>query len=157
MKWFQSKKACIALLFVFLVIAGVLFFPRTTYRTLSGDGAVLSAKKEYLGDCRLSVTIREVRSPLLCYRKNFTMVLDGRAYTEYDASHFDCVEDFCAISQAYYDPEINNFDHYDLLYAKDFRYAAVIFHRKIYFLDFGSGMAYTDIPFEFISPDNAGT
>ena len=143
------KKKIIAFC-VIALLATILFFPVTTTSVISGDGKVLALNKEELRDCTLSIEIKEVNSLAYRYSKTFSFVLDGTSISDFFGDvHTDAVEDFCTITQFYYDANKNKIVHYGLLYGEDLSYAFIISNGELYFVNPGEHMSISEIPFSW--------
>lgn len=130
-----------------LLICAALFFPVSTVHTISGNGEVLTTEKEKVGDCELSVEIKEVRSLVTCYSRRFTFTLDGRTFAEFESNAGSETDDgLCLLSQMFYDAEKDSMELCSLVYQKDFSYALLRLDDHLYFADNGSGLAYTELP-----------
>lgn len=58
----------------------IILFPIATNHVISGNGHVLTADKEKLGDCELSIEIKEVSARVFYYSKRFLFVFDGSTF-----------------------------------------------------------------------------
>lgn len=83
---------------VVLIIA-IFFFPVISTNTISGSGQVLTPDKEPVGNCDLSVEIKEIHSLALCYSKRFSFILDGKRFSEFDTTTHAEADGLCFISQ----------------------------------------------------------
>lgn len=121
---------CIAL-FVTLI-----FFPITTVHSVSGEGQVRTTADEILGDCELSLEIKEVKSLLFCYKKSFSFVLDGHTFSEFvDSTHDETSDGLCLISQMYYDKEKSSLAPCSLAYRDDLSNFVLRFSERLYILE----------------------
>lgn len=122
--------SCIVLLVV------VTFFPTTTTHFASGNGQVLTSNEEKIGNCKLSLEIKEVKSLLFCYKKSFSFVLDEYIFPESVSSTYDETDGgICFISQIYYDKDKNRLSSCSLAYQDDLSYFVLQFNEKLYTLE----------------------
>lgn len=140
----MSKKFKIFGMIGLLII--VLFFPYTMTNVLSGDGSVLTLEKEKIGDCTLSIKIKEVRCLLGRYSKRFSFQLNGDDYEDFSTSAYNEVDTWEMISQLYYHKEEDRFDLCVLIFAKDLSYAVIRTDENLYFLNNGSSITYSQFP-----------
>lgn len=124
----------------------VLFFPYTMTNVLSGDGSVLTLEKEKIGECTLSIKIKEVRCLLGRYSKRFSFCLNGDDYEDFSTSTYNEVDTWNMISQLYYHKEEDRFDLCVLIFAKDLSYAVIRTDENLYFLNNGSSITYSQLP-----------
>lgn len=138
-----------------LCVAAVLFFPITKTRTISGSGVVLTKDKEKIGDCTLTLEIRETGSLAADYRRHFSFVLhDGQTTEEYDTkkalqgrTFVDRHDGVCMIASMYSGYRTGyKVVRCDLLYAEDLSYAALLWEDRLYYLPNGTDMPYSEIP-----------
>lgn len=130
-----------------LLIAAVLFFPIRKTSSISGDGAVLTTDKEKIGDCTLSIEIREVTSLAVRYRKTFSFVVDGKQVSEFQSAYASETGDgLCFISQMYYDEQEDRMAGCELVYQEDLSYAVIHWNNQLYFITDGTQMPYSEIP-----------
>lgn len=147
----RNMKYKFVICYVITLILTVFFFPATTIRSISGDGQVLTNNKEVLGDCILSIEIKEVSSLAFCYSKQFSFVLDGRGFSEfYSGSHDEAKEGLCSITQIYYDEDENRGRACTLVYQNDLSYAVISWNDKLYFINPGLSIPPSKIPFSRI-------
>lgn len=124
------KYGCFAL-FVIL-----FFFPIPTTHSVSGEGQVQTDAGDILGDCELSIGIKEVKSLVFCYKKTFSLVLDEQQiFSELLATSYSetCVTWW--ISGMYYDAEENQCVSCDLHYQEDLSHFEIDLKGKTYILE----------------------
>ena len=136
-----------------LLLAVILCFPVKKRETLSGPGEILTADKEKIGDCHLSVEVTDLRSLLLDYRRTFSFTADSELITDpasiIDTSSFwEADGGLCSITQAYYDASENRVEFGTMLYQKDLSYAAIWWNDRLYFLPNGTEMTADEIPWQ---------
>lgn len=130
----MKRKVIIYCIIAFIII--ILVFPITTTQVISGDGQVMTIDEEKIGDCELSINIKEIRSLIFCYSKSFSCVLDGRSFSGFGRSHHDETDDgLCLISQMYYDEDENAMNPCSLAYQKDLSHFEIYLDKKIYVLE----------------------
>ncbi len=114
----------------------LVFFPITTTNSVSGEGQVRTTTEDVLGDCELSLEIKEVKCLLFCYRKSFSFVLDGHIFSEFVDSTYDETSDgLCLISQMYYDKGKNSLSSCSLAYQDDLSNFVLHLNEKLYILE----------------------
>ncbi len=132
-----------------LLIAIIIFFPIRKTSGISGDGAVLTTDKEKIGDCTLSIEIREVTSLAVRYRKTFSFVVDGERVSEFRSAYASETSDgLCSISQMYYDAQEDRMAGCQLVYQEDLSYAVIYWNDQLYFITNGTQMPYSAIPLD---------
>ena len=139
----MKKKNIIVVLMVILI---VLFFPVSTTHIISGDGEILTLQKEKIGNCKLEIEISEISSLLICYKKSFSYVLDGKAREEFSTTSYSEADEICFISQMYYDEELDEMNMCSLTFKKDLSYAVLDLGTTYYFINNGSDMTYSELP-----------
>lgn len=130
-----------------ILIIIIFFFPVTTVNTISGEGEILSKEKEKIGNCTLSIEIREVKSRMFCYNRQFSFALDGNDFLRpMHKTHHDVWDTFCSITQMYYDEKTHGMNVCNLVYPNDMSFAVIRFDDKFYFIDNGANIPYSAIP-----------
>lgn len=143
----MKKRIVTIFILLILVTCIILVFPVPTKHTISGDGKVLNADKEVIGDCELSIEIKEVSSLLFCYHKDFSFVLDNSRFEEFaSSSHCKTDDGLCLISQVYYDEAKNSMNSCSLIYQEDFSYAIIQTDDNLYIIDQGANISYSELP-----------
>jgi len=121
--------------------------PCYSHNVILGNGQVLTADKENLGDCELSVEIKEVRARAFCYSRRFPFILDGSTVSEFDDAAYPETDDgLCLIAQPYYEEESNRMGSCTLVYQKDFSYAVIRRGERLYFLSNGASIPFPELP-----------
>lgn len=134
--------------FIVILMLSIVLFPIKTTKVISGDGHILTFDKEKIGDCEISIEIKEIHSLIFHYRKTFSFVLDGDIFSEFDAPAFiESRDGVCSISQMYYDKTKHRFELYVLIYDRDLSYAAIAQDENMYFINPDENMPFSEIPF----------
>ena len=139
------KKKTILAIVLLIAIIGVLF-PIPTTHTVSGEGAVLNPQKEKIGDCELEVELKELSSLLVCYKRSFSFVLDGKAVDTFSTTSYSEAEGLCLLSQMYYDEEADMMALASLLYPEDLSYVVLDLGSSLYYINNGSTLTYAELP-----------
>lgn len=114
------------LLLVGVALMIILLFPCSTGSTISGCGEVINSENKKVEDCTLSVEIRETRSLLFCYKKQFSYTINGEKRKDFvTSSHTETGDGICLISQMYYDEQNDDLKLCSLVYLRDLSYAMV--------------------------------
>lgn len=144
----MKKRTYFALGFL-LLLAVILFFPVRHTDHISGDGAVLTTNKEKIGDCRVSVEIREVRSLVVTYRRAFSFTIDdGEVFEVNPAHYYEAPGGLCVFSEMYYEESRDRFEVCQLVFQKDLSYVVIYWEGQLYFLPNGTEMSYSEIPMQ---------
>lgn len=134
----MKKSIKITIILIILMALVILLFPYTKVNSISGNGEVRSANKEKIGSCSLKIEIKETRSLLFSYNKQFTFSIDGREYAKfYGKPVVSEVDGRVAISQMFYDADKGQMNGCMLVYAQDFSYAVISLDMKLYCLNCG--------------------
>ncbi len=140
------KRKCIlwGIIACFIII---LLFPATTTHVMAGEGQVLTAGWKEVRYCQLSIEIKEVNSCLFCYQKEFSFVLDGRAFLEFKGTTYDETTDgLCVISQMFYWKEKNRMSPCSLIYPKDLSYFVLRWEEERYVFNSGTSLPFSELP-----------
>ena len=114
------------LLLVGVALMIILLFPCSTGSTISGCGEVINLENKKVEECTLSVEIRETRSLLFCYKKQFSYTINGKKHKDFvTSSHTETGDGICLISQMYYDEQNDDLKLCSLVYLRDLSYAMV--------------------------------
>ena len=114
------------LLLVGVALMIILLFPCSTGSTISGCGEVINLENKNVEDCTLLVEIRETRSLLFCYKKQFSYTINGEKHKDFvTSSHTETGDGICLISQMYYDEQNDDLKLCSLVYLRDLSYAMV--------------------------------
>lgn len=140
----MKKKAIVFT--VILVVLVVVFFPISTTHSISGNGDVLTLQKAKIRDCNLEIEITEISSLVICYKKSFSFVIDGKATKEFSTTSHSEAAGICLLSQMYYDQEIDEPRLCSLIYKDDFSYAVLYLGENYYFINNGSDITYDELP-----------
>lgn len=130
-----------------IIITVIFFFPITTAHMISGSGEILNSEKEKIGNCTLSIEIRETKARTFCYNKQFSFSMDGNDYLESVNKTYNITWDmFCSITQLYYDEKENRVNICYLVYQNDLSFAVIYLNSRYYFIDNGANIPYSEIP-----------
>ena len=140
----MRKKILIALAVLVLL---VLFLPVPVAHILYGNGEILNLDKEKVGECQLTITLEELSSLAVIYKKSFTFNLDGADYEDFESHSWMEGEDGpYQISQMFYDGEEDGMSMCSLIYDEDLSYAVVRTEDYFYLLNIGADISYRELP-----------
>lgn len=120
--------------------AVVLFFPVSKTRSFSGNGSVLNSEREKIGDCTISIEVKELKSLVLRYRMNFSFTMNDEPCYASEEIRFPVavsVTEYgdCLLSQFYYDSETNRMQPCSLFYRGDLSYAEIFWKNSYYSIE----------------------
>lgn len=120
--------------------AVVLFLPVSKTRSFSGNGSVLNSEKEKIGDCTISIEVKELKSLVLRYRMNFSFTMNDEPCYASEEIRFPVAVSLteygdCLLSQSYYDAATNRMQPCSLFYWGDHSYAEVFWKDRYYCLE----------------------
>lgn len=128
-----------------LCVAAVLFVPIPRTYTFSGAAEVTNKDDEEIGSCTLSVEACEIKSLVVTYDADFSIVLENNGtVTEFDTADYrgpnnksmmvDIREDPHFLSFAYFD-QVGEFQTTVLLYQEDPPYVSLGYRDLHYTLE----------------------
>lgn len=132
------KRTAFVSIIAIVCIVIVLFFPSLETWTLSGDGNILNDEKVIIGNCAVSIEVRQWKSLVHRYSTDFSFALDGLPCYASDEVRFpvsfSVSRDGSMLSQMYYDEEANHMKLCFLFYQADHSLAEIFWDGNYYIL-----------------------
>ena len=141
----MKKKSIIALLILFLLLVVFVPFSNTAF-VIAGDSETLTTEKERVGSCPVSVEMTEVSSLFFCYKRHFSVTIDGHSINSFQSNSYSEADGLCVQSQMYYDDVSNAMSLCRLIYPSDLSYIIIGFDSNYYYLDNGANLSVDELP-----------
>ena len=136
---------------ILLIALIVLFFPITKTYTMSGEGEILTTSKEKIGECNLSIEIKEVSCLLFDYERTFTYSLDDTCVTHFSSANFwESSDGAKTIVQTLWSEEQDRVVFCSVMYPEDLSFVVLIWQDQLYFLPNGTDMIGAEIPWNIV-------